>query len=200
MAKQGGNNILDAREHHLCLKTCTDSVVIQGSHEVQVKATLPRKIPKNPSENLPGLPTRMKTLRSSRRESTNVYATASHVLEPGQGKNVDISHRPLAKGTYQLEPRGKKDLFHEFFWFWGTSDGDGRDNQHSNCEIRGFSCQNSIGSISRATDSRKRRKNQPRLLRPARFDRSLWPDGWGPWGRSGRGWGSMSPTKRSHPN
>jgi hypothetical protein len=115
MAKQGGNNILDAREHHLCLKTCTDSVVIQGSHEVQVKATLPRKIPKNPSENLPGLPTRMKTLRSSRRESTNVYATASHVLEPGQGKNVDISHRPLAKGTYQLEPRGKKDLFHEFF-------------------------------------------------------------------------------------
>ncbi len=123
-----------------------------------MKATLPGRIPKNPSEHLPRLSTRMETLRSPRRKSTNIYATASHVLEPGQGKNVDISHRPLAKGHTNLNLETKKDLFtHSFFCGIRAIMTDEITNIPI-CELRGFSCQNRIGSISRATDSRKRRR------------------------------------------
>jgi hypothetical protein len=80
-----------------------DSVIIQRTHVIEMKATLPPK-PKELTlsiRNLPDLSTKMKSLRPPRRKSTNVYAVSSHILEPEHGKNVEVTHRPLAKATYQ---------------------------------------------------------------------------------------------------
>ncbi len=84
-------------------KNLSNSVIIQDTHVIEIKAILSQKLKKliRFARKLLDFSTKIKSLRVSRRKATNVYVVFFHIIESDHDQNVEIFHKSLTKNTYQ---------------------------------------------------------------------------------------------------
>jgi Holliday junction resolvase len=84
-------------------KNLSDFVIIQDTHVIEIKATLSQKFKEliRFIQKLLDFSTKIKSLKVSRRKTTNVYVVFFHIIESNHDQNVEISHKSLTKNTYQ---------------------------------------------------------------------------------------------------
>jgi hypothetical protein len=81
----------------------SDFVIIQKLHVVEMKITLSSKLKKSFLfiSILSKLFIKMKSLKTFRKKSTNVYVTSFYIFKSEHDKNVEVTHKSLTKDTYQ---------------------------------------------------------------------------------------------------
>ncbi len=93
-------------------KNLSDFVIIQDTHVIKIKATLSLKLKELTRfiRKLLDFSTKIKSLRISRKKTTNVYVVFFHIIESNHDQNVEISHKFLTKNTYQYNSWFYEDL------------------------------------------------------------------------------------------